>query len=265
VSFFGGGTDYPEWFMKYGGAVLATTINKYCYVIMHKDKAWHCMDLPEGAGLGSSSAYTVGWLRAATNHTVERIAELAVSWEREKLNENVGYQDQWLCSLGGFRWMEFSAAGVRSELIEPPINLISQLMLFDTGLYRSAGGIVAEQLARIKEHENILTEMMDIAEFIKCKLGDGSIDGFGEALGESWKLKKQLSNRISNPVIDDIYDRAIEAGATGGKLLGAGGGGFMLFFVKLARQENVRQALGELRYVPFRFEEPGTTIIYQDS
>jgi len=252
--------------MEHGGAVLASTIDKYCYVINHNGRVWRFTDLPERAGLGSSSAYTVGWLRAITDHDQSTIAKLALDWERDKLSGDIGYQDQWLCALGGFRLMHFKASGVTSELITPREDLLEHLMLFDTGIYRYAGKIVQEQLKHVKKHESILGAMTKLVfegvDIIQNK--DRNILDFGYLLNESWQLKRMLSKKISTPVIDEFYQSAISAGAIGGKILGAGGGGFMLFFASPDKQEGVKKALGGLTYVAFRFEESGTQIIFSD-
>src|SRR3990167_5676315 len=113
ISFCGGGTDYPQWYNEHGGAILGTSINKYCYVMIHDGKSWFTFDLPNKSGLGSSSAYTVGLLRVCTDLDKITIAKLATTWEQDKMNGNVGSQDQYLCALGGFHYLKFSEHGVR--------------------------------------------------------------------------------------------------------------------------------------------------------
>lgn len=263
LSFLGGGTDYPEWFEEHGGAVLATTIDKYCYVMLHNGKVYHTFDLPTKSGLGTSSAYTVGLLRACTAFDKEMIAKLATEWERDKLGGNVGCQDQYLCSVGGFHLLHFYAGGI----VDVPVNIIGFedcLMLFDTHQSRLAGNIVSYQLKRIKQNKNALLRMMGMAKEGMGLLSLRNFVGFGELVAESWELKKSLDKHISTPFIDNIYSKALANCAIGGKLLGAGGGGFMLFVVKPENQQSVRDALNELTYVPFKFETEGTAVIYDE-
>lgn len=263
LSFFGGGSDYPAWFNKHGGQVLGATIDKYVYILYHAGHYRDVYDLPTGSGLATSSAHTVGLLKAISGLTNKEIASVATYWEQFKMGQNVGAQDQVLCSLGGFRKLIFDEHGVRDRLIEAD-GLSGYLMLFDTHQRRISGDVIASQLENLEHNESVLLRMMEMVDEGQAIIERGAWSEFGELLGESWVLKKQLSASVSTPAIDDIYSAAIKAGATGGKLLGAGGGGFILFFVPPDRQDNVRRALSDLTHVSFQFENRGTEIIYRD-
>jgi D-glycero-alpha-D-manno-heptose-7-phosphate kinase len=266
ISFFGGGTDYPQWFNEHNGAILGTTINKYCYVMLHDGKSWNTFDLPTNAGLATSSAYTVGLLRACTELSKMTIAQLATTWEQDKMLGNVGSQDQYLCSLGGFHLLRFSKYGIRDTVLPPDtVNpLQDYLMLFDTHQYRRASDIVAHQLAHMKKNRNVLIQIVAMVDDGLDTIKKSDWVGFGKLLNQAWVLKKQLSKCISTSEVDAIYEGGIKVGAIGGKLLGGGGGGFIIFFVEPDKQESVRKALSELTYVPFKFEKEGTKVIYRD-
>jgi D-glycero-alpha-D-manno-heptose-7-phosphate kinase len=266
ISFFGGGTDYPQYYNIHGGAILGTTIDKFCYVMLHNGKSWYTFDLPNKSGLASSSAYTVGLLRVCTELDNLTLSRLATTWEQDKTGGMVGSQDQYLCAMGGFHHLKFSEHGIKdiplvSEWVTP---LQDYLMLFDTNQYRRNGDIIPSQLERIKENETILTRMGEIVEEGIESLKQQDYISFGKLLDETWWLKRRLSDKVSTPLIDQIYDTAINAGVMGGKLLGGGGGGFILFMVEPDKQEKVRQALNGLDYVKFNFENDGTKVIYRD-
>lgn len=319
ISFFGGGTDYPVWYEDHGGAVLSTTIDKYCYLTCrylppffeHKHRivyskidtvnrirdirhpaarailefmriksgieVHHDGDLPARTGLGSSSAFTVGLLISlyalkGIMPTKHRLAKEAIYVERHILKENVGSQDQVAVSYGGFNKINFEKDGDFS--VEPIIlskdrlnELENHLMLFFTGFSRTASSIARKQIKNTANRKSELVKMHSLVDEAKNILTDSSdITGFGRLLYESWKLKRSLTDKISTPEIDTVYDTAMRAGATGGKLLGAGGGGFILFFVKPELQERVRRKLKKLLLVKFRFENVGSQIIfYRDS
>ncbi len=258
ISFFGGGTDYPEYFNEHGGAVLATSIDKYCYVEVDNGKMWSHSDLPMRSGMATSSAFTVGLLKACTAKDNKEIAGLATVWERDKLDGNVGVQDQYICAVGGFHRLRFYASGI----VDTPVNydwLEKYLMLFDTGQYRRAGKIVEHQLARIEENQDILHQLKELAlrDYKDC-------ESFGKSLGEAWQLKKALASDVSTSFTNKIYSSAIKSGAIGGKLLGAGGGGFIVFVVEPQYQGKVRQSL-ELKQVEFKFDNTGSRTIYDSS
>jgi D-glycero-alpha-D-manno-heptose-7-phosphate kinase len=317
VSFFGGGTDYPAWFREHGGAVLATTINKYCYISARylppffehasrivwshielvRDRAeiqhpvvrealgflgiregielHHQGDLPARTGLGSSSAFTVGVLNAlyglrGVMAGKEQLAREAIHVEQERLKEHVGCQDQVITAFGGLNRIDFWGDGAfRVTPIMIPwerLNeLQSHLMLFFTGLSRTASEIAAEQIdampGKVRELR-VIYQMVD--EAIAILRDRRSLDDFGRLLDEGWQLKRSLTERISTVAIDDIYARARAAGCTGGKLIGAGGGGFMLLFVPPEAQPRVREALRGLLEVPFRFESVGSHVVFYE-
>jgi D-glycero-alpha-D-manno-heptose-7-phosphate kinase len=319
VSFFGGGTDYPAWSREEGGAVLSTTIDKYCYIscrilppffnikhrivwshietvnsvseILHPavreglrflefDNAvgleiHHQGDLPARSGIGSSSSFSVGLIKAllalkGISIGKHDLAIKAIEFEQRVLREHVGSQDQVAASYGGFNLIRFEKDGtIQVAPIDIPrprrTQLESRLLLFYTGSSRM-GSEVAEEIiggARKKEHElRSLRKMVDVAhELVR---GDHDLDDFGRLLHEAWMHKRELSPRVSSPLVDQIYKAAVAAGALGGKLLGAGSTGFMMFYVPPERQPGVRAALSTYLTVPFQFESEGCSIIYQD-
>lgn len=316
ISFFGGGTDYPVWYNEHGGAVLATSINKYCYItnrylppffehkyrivyskteqtqniseiqhpsvketldfmrINHGVEIHHDADLPARTGLGSSSAFTVGLLNAlyalkGKMVTKRQLALDAIHIEQDRLKENVGSQDQTTAAFGGFNKIEF---GGQQQIIVRPITLNSRkclllqdhLMLFFTGFSRTASEIAGEQISKTPDKQTELSRMREMVEEALSILngGDSDITDFGRLLHESWMIKRSLTDKISTTQIDKIYETALNAGALGGKLLGAGGGGFILFFVEPEFQHRVKEELKNLLYVPFKFENLGSQIIY---
>ena len=266
ISFFGGGTDYPQWYENNDGAVLATSIDKYCYVMLHDGKSWRAFDLPTKSGLGTSSAYTIGLLRACTELDKQTIAKLATTWEQDKLGGNIGSQDQYLCAIGGFHLLRFSEHGIRDTTIDiGAVKPLEQyLLLFDTHQYRLAGDVVAHQLENMRSHQKIYVRMMEMVDEGLLSIKQSDWLTFGKLLDEAWQLKRGLSDYVSTPTIDLIYESAMKAGAMGGKLLGAGGGGFIVFFAEPSKHDIIKAALSELTYVPFKFETEGTKIIYHD-
>ena len=315
ISFFGGGTDYPIWYKENGGAVLSTTIDKYCYLtarylppffphkhrivyskietvkdvdeILHPSvkavlnhlniekgiEIHHDADLPARTGLGSSSAFTVGLLNSlyalkGAMLPKARLAKEAIHIERDILKESVGSQDQVAVSYGGFNKITFSGADeVRVEPItiekERIKELDNHLMLYFTGLTRFASEVAEEQIKQTPKKEkelNLMRQMVD--ESVEILTEKKDISEFGKLLNESWQLKKSLSDKISSPEIDNIYERAIRAGALGGKVLGAGGGGFMVFFASPEVQPKIKEELKDLLEVKFSFEKDGSQIIY---
>jgi len=336
VSFFGGGTDYPYWFNKNKGAVLATTIDKYCYITCrylppffeHKSRIiysqmehvhsideidhpavrevlrfleikegieiHHDGDLPARTGLGSSSSFTVGLLNSlyalkGIMPTKERLAKEAIRVEQEMCKENVGCQDQILAAYGGFNFIEFGGSNhlrVRNiTLSENKIkNLQKHIMMFFTGFHRPAkkgskvvskfsgdqkelrrtpsSEIIEAQLKNIDKKEKEYKHMYDMTNSALDTLNKGKLKDFGKLLNESWLIKRDLSNRITSPKIDEIYTAALDAGALGGKILGAGGGGFMIVFAEPTQQKKIRARLKGLLEIPFRFENQGTQVIF---
>ena len=315
ISFFGGGTDYPVWFKEHGGAVLATTIDKYCYITCrhlppffeHKTRLaysriehvmsnaeiehpavrgvlqylhmtegleiHHDGDLPARTGLGSSSSFTVGLLHAlyAMQHrmpTKSELAHAAIHVEQDILRESVGCQDQALAAHGGLCRLTFSPSGEvgYTPLIIKPERLKSfqdHLLLYFTGFSRTASEIAQEQIERTKQRRVELFAMLQmVQEGVSILSGDHDLADFGELLHEAWMVKRGLSSKITTPLIDQIYDAARDAGALGGKLLGAGGGGFMLFFAKPETHGQIKAALPGLLHVPFQFEGSGSQIVF---
>jgi D-glycero-alpha-D-manno-heptose-7-phosphate kinase len=315
ISFFGGGTDYPAWFRKHGGAVLATTIDKYGYITcrylppFHEHRIsivyskmencnaideikhpaarevlrflsldrgveiHHDADLPARSGMGSSSSFTVGLLYAI--HALQgrmvgkkQLAAEAIHLEQDVLKEAVGSQDQVLAAYGGFNHITFSANGDMSvrPITLPPARIESlncHLMLFYTGIKRTASNIAEKVIADMDDCKRQLRLMKDLVdEGISILSGDQEISAFGNLLHEAWQAKRSLNAAVSNDEIDSIYQRARTAGAIGGKITGAGGGGFLLLFVEPEKQERVKAEFSDLIHVPFKFEHSGSQIIF---
>lgn len=266
LSLLGGGSDYPQFYIEHGGAILGTTINKYVYVSLHNGASWRTLDLPMKSGLASSSAYTVGLLRVCTELDKVTIAKLATVWEQDKMSGNVGSQDQYLCAVGGFHHLKFDAHGIRDIVLEPELvrPLQDYLMLFDTHQYRRASDVIVHQLAHLKRNTKLLINMRDMVEIGVNLLKEGNYIEFGRLINQTWAMKKQLSKYVSTANVDAIYETGIEAGAVGGKLLGGGGGGFIIFLVEPDKREAVKKALSGLTHVSFQFENEGTMVIFRD-
>jgi D-glycero-alpha-D-manno-heptose-7-phosphate kinase len=317
ISFLGGGTDYPGWYRQHGGAVIATSIDKYCYLtcrylppffehryrivysktedcrrledIQHPAvreaikfiginqglELHHDGDLPARSGMGSSSSFAVGLMQAL--HAVqsrmvskERLAQEAIYLEQHILRENVGSQDQVSAAYGGFNHITFMP---NDEFVVRPIILgrerqaafESHFMLFYTGIKRTASDIAASFVPDIESKKRQLRVLRDLVEEGMALLtGGGEMLGFGELLHKAWLAKKGLSGLISNDEVDMAYQTAREAGAMGGKLIGAGGGGFLLLFAAPEKQAEVKRALPNLIHVPFHFEFEGSRVIFFD-
>jgi D-glycero-alpha-D-manno-heptose-7-phosphate kinase len=315
ISLFGGGTDFPAWYRRHGGSVLATTIDKYCYisarylppffdhkyrivwrqiespirkediqhpavkaVIDHLDMTQgldvhHVGDLPSRSGMGSSSAFTVGLLRALNalkGRMINKhdLAIEAIHLEQNVLKEAVGSQDQVSAAYGGLNRIDFFPNGEISVVpITIPADRIreleSHLMLFYTGIKRTSSDVTQKFVGDINSKKRQLRIMKDLVEeAIQILNGHHPITEIGELLYEAWEIKRSLSRSVSNNEVDDIYQRAIDAGAIGGKLTGAGGGGFLLAFVPPAKHGAVKEALKELIHVPFKFDFSGSQIIF---
>ena len=234
----------------------------------------HYADLPARSGLGSSSTFTVGLLHAlyALKHempTKRQLAIEAIRIEQDRIGEHVGSQDQTIAAFGGFNRIDFGGAGeigVTPLIVDPARmeRLQRQVMLFFTGFPRTASDIAKEKIRQIPNRTAELREMLRLVEEAQSALTARTdrLDEFGRLLDEQWRIKRGITTKISSMEIDDIYARGIKAGALGGKLLGAGGGGFMLFYVHPERQQAVRDALSNLLYVPIRFDYLGSQIIY---
>lgn len=318
ISFFGGGTDYPEHFCKHGGAVLGTAIDKYTYLAatpfysqlfdytirlayrqvecvsdleaiahapfreclrwagIHRNIEIDCMaSLPSSVGLGTSSSFVVGVLNTLYAfqgrfvHPME-LAYQAIEIERNVLHESVGCQDQTFAAMGGFNLIEFR--GTR-DIVVTPLSLTdtrqsefeSHLVLIFTGLRRRASEVAARQVNKIVLNNSRLKHMRrQVDKAYDLLTGGKSLTEFGRFLHEAWMQKRSLDDSVSNPVIDDLYQRGIDAGALGGKLLGAGAGGFLLFFVPPEKQASVRAALNQSEVIPVKVNAPGTSIVHAD-
>ncbi len=315
ISFFGGGTDYPAYYLKHGGKVLGSAIDKYCYLSLRKLPPYfefkhrvvyskmenvntvdeiihpavretlkylnidfgvsvhHDGDIPARSGMGSSSAFTVGILNSlyALNGKMvsrEELTREAIFVEQRLIKESVGSQDQAFAAHGGFNIIEFLQNG---EIFVEPIIITPErlkafedrLMLFFTGLSRIASDIASDKIKNIPNNNQNLSRMKNLVdEAYKIILSPNrDLSEFGELMNETWELKKSLSDKISNQEIEEMYDAAIKNGAIGGKLCGAGGGGFMLLYVNPHNQQKVREALKDYLHVPFKFDFEGSKII----
>ena len=312
ISFAGGGSDLKDFYEKYGGCVLSTSINRYCYISIHpyfdenrtllkysenelvdslsdiRHRIFNCLlnerqihgveivstaDIPGGTGLGSSSTFTVGLLNTLNCYQGKymskgKLAEKACEIEIEKLGSPIGKQDQYAAAFGGLNFIRFHPDGevsVSPIVMRPETyrRLQQNLVMFYTGDVRSANAILAEQKKNISAEEKAknLQRMCVLAEEMKEALEKNDLSSFGRLLNDGWELKRTLASGISNPAIDEAYDTAMKNGALGGKLLGAGGGGFLLFYCEPDKQEQLRVAL-RLRPFPFSFEKDGTSVIY---
>jgi len=230
-------------------------------------------DIPSaGSGLGSSSTVTVGALNAMHHllgHTVTQdvLAKEACEIEIDILKKPIGIQDQYIAAFGGFRFLEFKPDGQvvvdRVHLSDDSIRLLNDnLMLFYTGINRKSEDVLFEQNHHISRHFSILCEMKDMAYIARDELQKGNLDVLGEMLHKSWLLKKQLGTKISNGIIEEIYQAALRGGAIGGKISGAGGGGYLLLYCPYERQSSVREALRNLQELPFRLEYYGSKVIF---
>ena len=232
-------------------------------------------DIPSGTGLSTSSAYSVGLIHALYAYqgkfcSQEKIAREACDLEINKLGEPIGKQDQYGTAVGGLKFIRFlpdetvevEPVVLRSNLRQ---TLDENLLLFYTGMTHSAGDILKEQSANVVSKEdkfNNLVSMTELAYKMRESLVGGDLDSFGRILHENWVLKRQLASKISNPIVDDYYDKAMHSGALGGKLLGAGSGGFLLFYCPKDKHDSLRKALKDLVELPFHLEQSGTKVIY---
>jgi len=316
ISFFGGGSDYPAWYLKNGGSVISTTINKYIYIscrnlppfFNHKHRfVWskdetvkeakqikhiavremikyfkiksgleihYDGDLPARSGMGSSSVFVVG-LMNTFNHFKEKkvskkfLAEESIKFERQILKETVGSQDQVAATYGGFNKIIFKPGG--NFYVKPlklKKNILTQLnqnlLLVYTGLKRTAHEIAKEYVNKLESTKK--SHIIEILNFVnegEMALKNGNLNTFGELLNESWLAKKGLSSSISNHKIEEIYNFAVEKGALGGKLLGAGGGGFFLFYVPKVKKSNFIKNFRKFVTIPFKFTYEGSQILYK--
>lgn len=312
MSFFGGGTDIPEFFMEHGGAVISTTFDKYCNVNvrhlprffkytdevvyskiervtdvndivhpaireamklldMHEIRLTYEADLPARSGLGTSSSFAVGMLSAFYSlkgkyADKKKLADDAIYLERTLCNEAGGWQDQIAASYGGLNRINFGSDGYTVDPIiispERKQQFNRNLMLFFTQFTHFSAEV--QSANKFKDNTAQKLEMLGLVDEAQTILTDKrkDLNEIGRLLDITWHLKRQTGNKVTTESIDMLYERGIKAGALGGKLLGAGGGGFLLFYVEQDKQEKVRMALQDLMYVPFEFENAGTRVIY---
>jgi len=318
VSFFGGGTDFPEWFLENDGEVVSMSIDKYCYISARKlppffehrhrivyskienvlsvDEIQHPVvrevlkkfnfegieihhdaDLPARSGLGSSSAFTVGLIKALTAKKGQIISKRelacdAIDIERNVLKENVGLQDQIATSFGGFNHIQFCKNYENNFNVNPiPISnkilneLNSSMLLVFTGISRFSSVIQGDSLSSLNKKASYLTELANITKTGFKIFSDPTsnfINDLGLLLDESWQVKKKLSTSVTNELIDDLYSLARNKGAIGGKVLGAGGGGFLLLIANKENMKALAKALSKFVVVPFNVDTSGSIISY---
>ena len=315
MSFFGGGTDMESFFREYGGAVLSTTFDKYCYVNvrhlprffdystelsyariervtdvedidhpavrnamkmldMHEIRLTYEADLPARSGLGTSSSFAVGMLNAfyalkGKYADKKRLADEAIYLERVLCNEAGGWQDQIAAAFGGMNRIDFNKDGtydVKPIIIHPDRKkrLNDNLLMFFTGFTRFSSDLQKANQAGYDEKVKQLQQMYALVDDAERVLEDkySDLDDFGRLLDTTWRLKRQTGGAITTNSIDALYEKGIAAGALGGKLLGAGGGGFLVFYVTAEKQNAVKDAMKDLLYVPFQFEDGGTQVIH---
>ena len=316
ISFLGGGTDYPAWYLENKGSVISASINKYSYITCrrlppffdynyriryykreetkqikdikhpsvracieylkiktHLDIVHHA-DIPARSGSGSSSTFTVGLLHAlyALDNQMpskRTLALDAIHVEQNLLNENVGAQDQTSAAYGGLNKIDFGGPNlidVNQLIIDPKKlkKLNESCILLYTGIQRTASDLAITQINTIPKKTKELSEMLDLVTE-GCKIlseKNKTINDFGLLLDEQWKLKKSMSNKITNEKIDSIYSVAKKNGAIGAKLLGAGGGGFILLIANRSKHTNLMKKLSKYLHVPFKFDFNGSKIIY---
>ena len=316
ISFFGGGSDYPTWYKKYGGEVLSTTIDKYIYISCrfspkYFDKKYRIVwrkienvqtakeinhkavrellkylkikpgleihyygDLPARSGMGSSSCFTVGLMQSLYRiKKIElnklKLAKKSIYFEQKVMKEIVGSQDQTSASFGGFNKIIFKRNGsIKVKKISSSKNinkLNDNLILIYTGINRTAHKIANNYVNKLtKEKSDHIQRIISYVRDGEKILNSGKIDDFGKLLNEAWMEKKALSNLITNSKINEIYDQAIEHGALGGKLLGAGGGGFLLMYMKDKERKFFFKKYKKLVNIPFNFSKTGSEIIFDE-
>ena len=317
ISFFGGGTDYPSWYIKNGGAVLSTTIDKYIYIscrtlppffehkyrvvwskienvkkidqIKHKAvkellkkyriknglEIHYDGDLPARSGTGSSSVFIVGLINILNNFQGKRIkrkklAETSIHFEQQILKEAVGSQDQIAAAYGGFNKIVFNTDGKFNvfpfSIKQKRIRALNKnLLLVYTGFSRTAHNIAKSYVYKLQKSKR--SHVLEILNFVsegEKILREGNLNDFGKLLHESWLEKKSLSSSITNSSIDEIYNKALKIGALGGKLLGAGAGGFFVFYVPHFKQKKFINYFNKLITIPFKFTSQGSAIIFKN-
>lgn len=316
VSLFGGGTDFPEYFLAHGGGVIGSSIDKYIYHTISRFPSWlfehkirfsysaveHVVniedlkhrpfkeilkyhqvfenievnlasDLPSFTGLGSSSSFTVGLIKGLNAFKgrlidMQSLADTAIHIEREVLGESVGLQDQIFASYGGFNHIKFlgskSFEVERINVNESTMSELSEnLIMIYTGMTRRASDIERKKLDRLDQNIQALDRIRDCVNDARGVFAQGkTLNDIGYLLNESWQLKRTLSSDMTTSYIDKVYEHGIYNGALGGKLLGAGGGGFLLFYVPKLSQKKFRQAFSHLHEVNFKLNAQGSTVIH---
>ena len=318
ISFFGGGTDYPEWFNKHSGSALSLSIDKYCFISVRELPGFfenkhrivwskieevnnfksiihpavreyfkklnpkigleisHQGDLPARSGLGSSSAFSVGLINSLNlfinneKFNKKKLANEAIYLERELLKENVGIQDQIATAYGGFNNIIIKKDGqfnVKKISIEKKYidRFSDSLLLVFSGQTRIASNVAKQKIKSLKHKEKEMLEILSLVKIAKKFEEEKNFDEFGKLLHQTWLLKKSLNPIISNKKIDEIYNYALANGAIGGKLLGAGSGGFLLFYTKPEKRNFLIKKLNKLLTVTFKIDNQGSTIIYNDN
>ena len=315
ISFFGGGSDYPEWYSKHNGAVLSTTINKHIYIscrylpnfFKHKYRVvWSKIenvnnineikhqavkyllkylkikegleihydgDLPARSGMGSSSSFTVGLINALhalnkKNISSKELASQTIYFEQKIMGEAVGSQDQVASSFGGFNKIIFNKnKPIKIKKIKKNYNtriLENNLILIYTKINRTAHKIASKYINQLTTtKKNYIEQILEHVEEGEKIIRNGNIDDFGKLLDSSWQLKKKLSKSITNNKIEELYQNAIKSGAAGGKLLGAGGGGFLLMYMKKQYRDKFFKKNPKLINVPFSFSNIGSQVIFK--
>ena len=312
ISFFGGGSDYPIWYKKFGGSVLSTTIDKYIYISCrelppffdHKyrivwskienvktiDEIKHLTvrklikynkiksgleihydgDLPARSGMGSSSSFSVGLMRALSNYKHKDIKGISLAYksilfEQKIMKETVGSQDQVAASVGGFNRINFlknEKIIVKKILSNNLKRLNSNLLLLYTGIQRNADAVASNYVHKLlNEKEKNVRKIISNVELGEKMIKSGNINDFGKLLHHTWMEKKELSKSISNHKIDELYKSSIQNGALGGKLLGAGGGGFLLVYINKEKQKNFLSKIKNITNIPFKFSNEGCDVI----
>ena len=313
VSLCGGGSDLPAFYEKHGGCVISTTINKYMYIASHpafnkknivlkysktenvvdSNEIEHeifreCIkqeeidgieitsiaDIPQGTGLGSSSAFTVGLIKNLKCYkrefiSDEEVAQIACDMEINVLNNPIGKQDQYAAAYGGLNYYQFNKDG--SVFVEPVMmtkealnKLENNLVMLYVGGEHNASKILKQQSKNITSGDKEIGQLRicELTKQLKYELENNNVDALGPILHENWLIKKSLASGISNPQFDEWYDLALKNGAEGGKLLGAGGSGFFLFYVPLEKQTGFLDAMKDLPAMDFKFDYQGTTAIF---
>ncbi len=316
ISFFGGGSDYPQWYEKFGGSVLSTTIDKHIYIscrflpkfFQHKYRiVWSRIenvknineikhkavkgllnyynikngleihydgDLPARSGMGSSSTFTVGLMRALLEIKKKKLSDVqlakeAIKFEQKKMGEIVGSQDQLAASIGGLNKIDFfgkNKISIKKIKMNKRINrLENNLILIYSGIQRTAQYIASSYIKDLtKSKKNYIKKIMQFVDQGHKILQSGDLDHFGELLHEGWILKKKLSSNITNSKINQLYNFAMANGASGGKLLGAGGGGFLLMYMKQKYRKKFFSKNKNIVNVPLKFSDKGSEVIFKD-